>query len=166
MLEVVVLLILRALARGNDAEAPLSLGVRHKEKSPIQRQADKQKPLLALIFAVVETLDRKRVPEDGLREIETDPVIAQIGGGFGSVPFKIQSDHTTGSPCCCQWSSHKMVLCELWRHVHGVRFEVERRAFESRESPCRRRTIVCFARSPKSPSSAPGRSSVMKNMMR
>ena len=43
---------------------------------------------LAIISPIIQTLDRKRIPEDRLRQLEAHTMGSQVGPGFGLVPLE------------------------------------------------------------------------------
>jgi len=54
------LLILRCSPRRNSAHATLTLGVSHKQHHVTFRHADDDKPIFAIVLAIIEALDGKR----------------------------------------------------------------------------------------------------------
>jgi len=53
--------------------------------------------LFAIIFAIIDAVDRERVLENRYRQFEADAVGLPVGLGLGVVPFKLQLPDTTGS---------------------------------------------------------------------
>src|SRR5271167_3394156 len=68
--EVVVLLMLGCSPSGNYANALLAFGIGYKQHNLTFCHADDDKPLLTIVFTVVEALDSKRVFEHCRRQIE------------------------------------------------------------------------------------------------
>ena len=96
--QVVVWLILRCSPSRNNANALLTLGVGYKQHSRTFRHTDDDKTPLTVVFTIVDALDRKRVFEHRLRQIEAHAMRLQVGRGFGVVPFKFQFSLYYGIP--------------------------------------------------------------------
>src|ERR1700675_872516 len=94
---VVVLLILRRPSGRNNANVLLALGIGNKQQNFALGHADHHKPLFAVLMAVIEKLDGKRVFKYGLRQIEAYAMSAKVGLGLGFVPLKFQFHNSTGN---------------------------------------------------------------------
>src|SRR5579872_777438 len=96
-LEVVVLLILGCPSSGDNADAFLAFGIGYKQQNVSLGHTNHDKTLFAIVRAVVEALDRKRVAERRLCQIEAHAMCANVSCGLGGVPLKFQFHGTTGN---------------------------------------------------------------------
>jgi hypothetical protein len=48
------------------------------------------KPLLAIVFPIINSFERKHIAEHRFCQIEAYALRLQVGLGFGIVPFKLQ----------------------------------------------------------------------------
>jgi hypothetical protein len=60
----------------------LAFGVGYERHKGANRPADDDKAFLTIILTIIEALDRKRILENRLREIEAHAMDLQVGLGF------------------------------------------------------------------------------------
>jgi len=73
-------------SRRNQADALVSHGV-NDDQEALSRHPYEEESILAVLFAVIDQLDRKRVFEDIARSFEGDAMLCEVRSGLGVIPL-------------------------------------------------------------------------------
>ena len=90
---VFILLMPCCAARGDQPRTTVALGVDHDQDHTFLGHPGADKPLLAVVFPVIEPLDPKGIAKDLLSQLEVDAVFGVVFLGLRVVSFKGVADH-------------------------------------------------------------------------